>query len=105
MKKLITSFLLTASIISTVSVSAFAWQQSIPHNGGTLTYGVVQPGNGYEMGYSYYYHTSPHIAVVYYNYYGIPSTRALGYTTAKINGDSIQTSDNTSFDFDGYTVS
>lgn len=69
MKKLTKSLLLTALILTTMSISAFAWQSSYTtEEGGTHTYGVSQPGNGSEMAFSYYYHpTLTHTSSVTYD--------------------------------------
>lgn len=39
--------LLVASILTTTSITAYAWQNVTYPDGGKWTYGVSQPGNGY----------------------------------------------------------
>lgn len=66
--KFVASSLLAISLISTMSIAAFAWENIYYPEGGKHTYGVSQPGNGYEFGYSYYHHNSKsHGSKVYYN--------------------------------------
>ena len=54
--KLTTSLLLAASLVSTMSISAFAWDSVTYPDGGKWAYGYTDPGNSYYMGYSYYHH-------------------------------------------------
>lgn len=59
MKKIIMSASLAASLLLTSGAVAFAWSNSVtPREGGRWTYGVEEPGNGYHMGFSYFYHGS-----------------------------------------------
>lgn len=90
--KLCTSLLLGASIITASSVTAFAWGNISYPDGGTHNYGVKQPGNGYEMGYSYYYHGSrSHGSSVAHNgkVVGDSGKYAAG-STSIANGPSVQ---------------
>lgn len=88
--KLGASLLLGASIITTSSITAAA---AITYpDGGTWNHGIKQPGNGYEMGYSYYHHgSSSHATSITHNGKVVADSGkyAAGYT-ATINGPSVQ---------------
>lgn len=56
LKRMFMFSILSLTLPLTIGVVAFA---TIAHvGGGTWTYGYTDPGNGYYMGYSYYYHPS-----------------------------------------------
>lgn len=82
---------LTLSFIITSGIAVFAWQRSEPKEGGTHTYGVEAPGNGYYMGFSYYYHpTKTHRSSVTVDGTVYRSDIKVGGYTSCINGPSTQ---------------
>ena len=89
-KKITTTLLLSASIVTTLSVAALA---GITYpEGVTLNAGIKRPGNGYEMGYSYYYHGSKsHASSITHDGKVVADSGryAKGYTSMA-NGPSVQ---------------
>lgn len=84
--KKLTSCLLLGLVLS-IGIGTVA--KAYPHQGGDLNTGVVKPGNGYYMGYTYFYHANePHWAQVRTNG---KNTNAIAESgkTACANGPSV----------------
>lgn len=81
---------MSAVFLAVLAVPALA-QTIYPAEGGTWNCGYTNPGNGYYMGYSYYYHASRthrSSVAVNGNVYRSAIT-ASGYTSC-VNGPSVQ---------------
>lgn len=88
MKKSKLFLMLIASFILSVSIGTVA--NAVPHLGGDWTTGIKDPGNGYVMGYSYYYHpTKTHWASVTTNGTTLTSGMYPPGQTAPRNGLSV----------------